>query len=170
MRLQLLFQAVGGERAGGFDAVPLGGVEAVAAVGDVGDTEVLADGEKIADADGEEGAEGGAEGVRKGSESMSMLFFGPCTGTTTPKSMFGLLALMWKICEGYWSFYDCAPTVNGAPAAAPTNWSLNAATAGWPRGRPRHRVLWRRLWPPRRIRGGRTADGGGTIWYSAALI
>lgn len=59
---QLVLQAVGGEQAGAFADVPLDGVEAVAAVGDVGDAEVLAGGEEVSQALGDEGAERNLEG------------------------------------------------------------------------------------------------------------
>ena len=58
---------------------------------------------------------------------------GPCTGSPTPKSMPGLLALMWKIWEGFWIWNERAPTVNGACAAvAPRYLSSNAPTVAAP--------------------------------------
>src|SRR5687768_7623920 len=64
VRLQPFLQAVGGEEAGGFADVPFYGVEAVAAVGDVGDTQVLAGRKEIAQAHGKQRAEWNAEGQR----------------------------------------------------------------------------------------------------------
>src|SRR5688572_828565 len=62
VRFQPFLQAVGGEEAGGFANVPFHGMEAVAAVGDVGDTQVLAGRKKIAQAHGRQRAEWNAEG------------------------------------------------------------------------------------------------------------
>ena len=50
-------QAVGGERPGGLADGPLDGVQAVAAVGDVGDAQVLAGRQQVLDPPGDQGAE-----------------------------------------------------------------------------------------------------------------
>ena len=63
-RLCLLVQAERGEQSGRFTDVPLDGVQAVAAVGQVRDAEILARGEEVLDALGDQGAQGDLEGER----------------------------------------------------------------------------------------------------------